>query len=83
VAVTAEDATLFPLPSFLASKNFLYQILLITDKTSFFLASLLPTFILLPSFIPSVLHSLLPSFLPYFLSSLLSGFIFLDANLLF
>ncbi len=54
MAVTAEDSPSFlPLPSFLASKNLLYQILLFTDKASFFLASLVPWF--LPSFLPSLL----------------------------
>ena len=76
-----------PSPSFLPSKNLLYQILvlLLTDKASFFLASLVPSFLhsFLPSFLPflpyflsSFLPSFLPSFIPCFLPSLLSGFYF-------
>ena len=58
-----------PLPSFLASKTWLYQILVFTDKASFFLpspwlAGVLAS--LVPSFIPSfLLHSPLPSFPPF------------------
>ena len=79
MAVTGEDATLLTLPSFLPSKNLLYQILvlLLTDKASFFLASLVPSFIhsFLPSFLPSFPTSFLPSFLHSFrLHSLLPSF---------
>ena len=80
MAVIGKGATLpsffFPLPSsflpsFLASKNLLYQILLpFTDKASFFLPDFLAS--LVPSFIPSFI----PSFHPCFLPSLLSGFVF-------
>ena len=71
VAVTAEDAALpssfLPLPSLLASKNLLFQILLFTNKASFFLPSWLPCFL------ASNLHSLLPSFLPCVLSAFLNS----------
>ena len=59
----------FLLPSLLASSNLLCQILLFTDKASFFLASFLP------SFLPSLLPSFLSSFLPCFPPSLLPSFL--------
>ena len=83
MAVTAQDATLpssFLPPLFLASKNLRNQMLLLTDKESFFLPDFLAALLawFLPSFIPSFLPSLPPSVhasvLPSFLPSLLPSF---------
>ena len=90
VAVTVEDATFLPLPSFLPRTcciRYLYYCLQIKHLSSLlpwflpsFIHSFLHSFLSFPtSFLPSFLHSFRPSFPASFLPSFLD-FIFLDAK---